>query len=167
MSNAPSLPWYRHRWPWLLIAGPAIVIVASFITLWFAVKSSDGLVADDYYKQGMAINRTLARTDRAKALGMAAQVNFSAERIMVALKSDVDLPGKVRVTIAHPTRSGQDQTVLLQGTGGIFQGALAPLTPGRWQVIVTDEASSWRMVAEIQLPEQKQVVILPTEKEQH
>lgn len=166
MSNAPSLPWYRHRWPWILIAGPAVVVVASMFTIWFAMSSNDGLVADDYYKQGVSINRTLARTDKAGALGMVAQVSISAERVSVALKSNMDLPGKVRFTIAHPTRAGQDQTVLIQGVGGVFQGALRPLLPGRWQVILTDEANTWRMASEIQLPEQKQIIIHPTEKGQ-
>lgn len=169
MNNLESVaikPWYRHSWPWILIAGPAVVVVASFITLWFAMKSADGLVADDYYKQGLAINRSLARIDQARALGMRAQASFTAERVTVALSSDVDLPGKIRVMIVHPTRPGLDQTVLLSGTGGVFQGALAPLAAGRWQVILSDEASTWRMAAEITLPDQKQILITPTEKEQ-
>ena len=55
-------PWYRHRWPWLLMLGPFVVIVAAAITVYLAVISNDGLVDDDYYKQGLAINQTLART---------------------------------------------------------------------------------------------------------
>jgi hypothetical protein len=51
--------WYRQRWPWLLIAGPALVVVASIATAWLAVKSDDGLVTDNYYKRGLLINRTL------------------------------------------------------------------------------------------------------------
>ncbi|MBK6357531.1 MAG: FixH family protein [Betaproteobacteria bacterium] len=39
----------------MLIAGPATVVVAGFITLWMAVVSDDGLVTDDYYKQGLAV----------------------------------------------------------------------------------------------------------------
>ncbi len=39
-------PWYREPWPWLLMAGPAIVVVAGFLTLGFAIQSADGLVAD-------------------------------------------------------------------------------------------------------------------------
>ena len=48
--------WYRERWPWLLIAGPAIVVLASFTTLWLAAASDDGVIADDYYKRGLLIN---------------------------------------------------------------------------------------------------------------
>ena len=56
----PPPPWYRHAAPWLLMAGPAIVVVASFVTLWLAVASDDGLVSADYYQRGLNINRTLA-----------------------------------------------------------------------------------------------------------
>jgi len=31
--NEPVQPWYRHRWPWLLMAGPLAVLVAGFITM--------------------------------------------------------------------------------------------------------------------------------------
>ena len=56
-----ATPWYREPWPWLLMAGPVTVIIAGGFTAWLAVTSSDGLVADDYYKQGLAINQTLER----------------------------------------------------------------------------------------------------------
>ena len=32
-------PWYREPWPWFLIAGPAIVVVASLSTAVIAVRS--------------------------------------------------------------------------------------------------------------------------------
>ena len=43
-----SLPWYRHPWPWILMSGPFVVVVAGVITLYLAVVSDDGLVDDDY-----------------------------------------------------------------------------------------------------------------------
>lgn len=47
MSNTPSAvrPWYKHAWPWILMAGPAIVVVAGIYTFWLAVVSFDGMVA--------------------------------------------------------------------------------------------------------------------------
>ena len=56
------------------MAGPAVVIVAGVITLWLAVRSSDGLVTDDYYKQGLAVNQVLERDHRAAALGLRADL---------------------------------------------------------------------------------------------
>ena len=38
-------PWYREPWPWLLMAGPAIVVVAGVTTAVIAFRGADGLVA--------------------------------------------------------------------------------------------------------------------------
>jgi hypothetical protein len=69
-------PWYKERWTWLLMLMPATAIVAGGITLWLAIKSFDGLVTDDYYKQGLAINQTLARANTAQDMGLLARVRF-------------------------------------------------------------------------------------------
>lgn len=149
------------------MAGPGVVVVASFITLWLAVRSNDGLVADDYYKKGVAINLDLARSIKARELGVVANVRFGAERVAIQLQSRDDLPGRIRVTVAHPTRAGLDQTLVLSGTGGLYQGALEPLTPGRWQLIITDESGTWKLASEIQLPEQLQLTLHPSEQGVH
>ena len=65
LPDQPSPPWYHEPWPWLLMAGPLVVIIAGFATLLLAIRSSDGLVADDYYKQSMAINQIMLRDSRA------------------------------------------------------------------------------------------------------
>ena len=49
--SQPVIPWYKQRWPWILMSGPAIVVVAGFITLGLAIHTSDSLVDDDYYKK--------------------------------------------------------------------------------------------------------------------
>lgn len=54
-----AAPWYRHGWTWGLMAGPAIVLVAGAITTAIAIVSDDGLVARDYYKRGLMINKVL------------------------------------------------------------------------------------------------------------
>ncbi|MDH5205438.1 MAG: FixH family protein [Hylemonella sp.] len=58
-------PWWRFGHVWLVIAGPAIVIVAGFVTLYLAMSAPDPLVSDDYYRQGIEINKTLEGPDAA------------------------------------------------------------------------------------------------------
>jgi hypothetical protein len=57
-------PWHRQPWVWLLIALPMSAVIGGMVTLYIAVTTSDGLVVDDYYRRGKAINLDLAR-DRA------------------------------------------------------------------------------------------------------
>jgi hypothetical protein len=40
-------PWYREPWPWVLIAIPALTIIACGVTLWLALANPDYLVVDD------------------------------------------------------------------------------------------------------------------------
>ena len=56
----PSPPWWRFPLLWMVIAGPAVVVVAGFATLWLAMRTPDPVVAPDYYRQGVEINRALA-----------------------------------------------------------------------------------------------------------
>jgi hypothetical protein len=65
-SNAQdSAPWWKHGHVWLVIAGPAAVVVASVVTAVIAVRGMDPVVETDYYRKGIEINKTLAR-DRAR-----------------------------------------------------------------------------------------------------
>ena len=64
-TPAPAAPWWKHGHVWLLIAGPATVVVAGVITTVIAVKSPDPVVAADYYRRGIEINKTLAQREKA------------------------------------------------------------------------------------------------------
>jgi hypothetical protein len=55
-----SKPWWQYGHVWLIIAGPLAVIVAGFVTLAIAIRTPDPVVAEDYYKRGLEINKTLA-----------------------------------------------------------------------------------------------------------
>ncbi|MEI8171616.1 MAG: FixH family protein [Rhodoferax sp.] len=57
-----SAPWWKFGHAWMVFALPAIVVVASFITLYLAVTRPDELVTEDYYRKGVEINKTLENT---------------------------------------------------------------------------------------------------------
>ena len=40
-TPGPVLPWWRVGMVWLVLGGPAVVVVASFITLGFAIRGGD------------------------------------------------------------------------------------------------------------------------------
>ena len=55
----PSAPWWKFGHVWMVVAGPAVVVVASFITLYLALTRPDPVLGDDYYRKGVEINKTL------------------------------------------------------------------------------------------------------------
>jgi hypothetical protein len=59
-DKTDSKPWWKYGHVWLIIAGPAAVIVAGFFTLGIAIRMPDPVIADDYYRRGLDINKTLA-----------------------------------------------------------------------------------------------------------
>ena len=140
-------PWYKQLWPWLLISGPATVLVAGAITMWLAFSTADGLVAEDYYKQGLAINKRLAREDAAKALGISASVALRADRIHVDLKGAA--PDALFVHMAHATRAGHDVRLRLTPVApGAYEAELAGLPRGHWRVVIEDPRGTWRIARE-------------------
>lgn len=148
-TNAAANPWYRQPWPWLLMAGPAIVVVAGFLTLGFAIQSFDGLVADDYYKEGKAINMTLHRDTRAQELGYRATMTMSNGRIALAFASGKPAAAELGLTLSHPTRGGLDRKIVLsRGADGSYSAALPQLETARWKVILDDSARDWRLTGE-------------------
>jgi len=58
-TNDFGAPWWKFGHVWLVVAGPAVVVLASFITLYLAVTRPDPVVSEDYYRQGIEINKTL------------------------------------------------------------------------------------------------------------
>lgn len=141
-------PWYREPWPWLVMAGPALVVVAGAITTVIAFRTSDGLVSDDYYKQGLMVNRVMEREARARALGIAAQVMFNGERdaVRVIVASNAPLPGTLRLTLVHPTRGHADQAIELRPAGpAVYEGRLRPPPGAAWRIALEDSGATWRV----------------------
>ncbi len=152
-ARKDSKPWYREPWPWILMAGPAIVVVAGIITAWLAFDSNDGLVEDDYYKQGLAINQRLMRDKVAADLGLGAELiagsNGRDLRLLLTGSQASSQPERILLRLVHPTRAGADQTIELSPDGsGFYVGRLATPVSGRWNVQVEDFRRQWRLAAE-------------------
>lgn len=146
-------PWYREPWPWILMAGPAVVIVAGIFTAGLAIHSADGLVDDDYYKQGLAVSQRVERDQKAVELGLVAEFMLSAEarevRLFLTAKGETALPEKLELRLTHPTQAGQDQKVTLtRDAQGFYSGKLVSVPQGRWYVALEDAAHVWRLTGE-------------------
>jgi uncharacterized protein len=155
MNMAPfesrSKVWYREPWPWLLMLGPAIAIIAGFVTLFLAINSNDGLVADDYYKQGLAINRTMQRDARARAMNYRAELTVRRENrsLRVILAGAGALPDTLRLHLIHPGKSSADETMELHTLGqGLYQGEYRREFTGRRHLILEDQPATWRISGE-------------------
>lgn len=78
-SVETGAPWWKFGHVWLVVAGPALVVVASFITLYLAISRPEQLVSEDYYQKGIEINRTLDQAANAASLAPALQARNHAQ----------------------------------------------------------------------------------------
>jgi hypothetical protein len=84
----PGIRWWNYGHVWLVVAGPAVVVVASFVTLYIAVTRPDPVISEDYYQQGIEINKTL--NDHASNLAPALQArNHAATGVVAPAKAVV------------------------------------------------------------------------------
>ncbi|EIJ42658.1 hypothetical protein BegalDRAFT_1783 [Beggiatoa alba B18LD] len=164
--------WYQEPYVWFVIFFPVLAIVAGFITLNLAIESDDGMVVDDYYKQGLAINMTLARDKVAVNYGLEAhiQLDKTQNMLLLTLKSSSNYPHPDMLTLSflHHTRAGHDQTQILKRAGDdTYIGTLPQLIEGNWYVQLTpdngkekegdshnEQASvhNWRLLTSVRMP---------------
>ncbi|WBS02995.1 FixH family protein [Pseudoduganella sp. SL102] len=157
-----ATPWYRERWPWLLMAGPAAVLVAGFYTGWLAFAQQDALVVGDYYKRGKAINQDLRRDRTAAALHAAAALRYDAAHGVLhgRLSASAPLPGPLQLHLAHATQPEKDLRLLVRpDAGGSFAVPLPLLERSRWTVLVEDERRTWRLEGQWQWPVEREVTV--------
>jgi hypothetical protein len=141
-------PWYREPWPWILMSGPAVAVAASFVSLYLAAAGADPLVADNYYKEGLAINRAIDRDRAALAQGYRAVVMVSpaGTRVRVQLTGLGALPDALRLRFVHPTKAGMDQNVTArQIQPGWYEAAIELAPAARWYVQLEDPGERWRL----------------------
>lgn len=156
VPQKPQRPWYREPWPWLLAAGPLLVVVAGFATYYIAKTRGDTLVSDDYYKEGKNIELQLERDQAAVDKHIRAQVLISPDngQARVLISGDFDPAAPIRLLWIHPTQKQWDQNVLLTrdanaplaGDKAVYAARFEPLHPSHhWYVRVEDEAQQWRV----------------------
>lgn len=144
--------WYRQPEPWLLLLAPAVAVVAGIFTWWIAATSDHALVVDDYYRQGKAINQTLARDAEAARLGLSAILSVDghlheARLDLGGLSGRQPPPETLRLRLVHATRAELDQTLTMHATGdGRYRAAFAPPTGSRWTVHIEEPQGHWRLV---------------------
>ncbi len=141
-----TLPWYRQFWPWLLIALPASVVIAGFATLFIANRYADDLVVHDYYKNGLAINRQLAKQKAAEARGIAAQLAIAEQIVTVRMQGLVE-DQSLTLRFSHPLEADRDFRLVLERIApGFYQAPLTHRPDSRWHWILEGGAAQpWRL----------------------
>jgi uncharacterized protein len=146
LPREDSKPWFRQFWPWFLIFLPGSVVVAGITTVVIANRGADDLVVDEYYKDGLAINRKLEKKERAEALGISASLQVTDTDILVTTNGPVDAQ-QLELLLSHPLEADQDfRVMLVQSVPGEYRGRLSAAIAPRWHwALVYQGESPWRL----------------------
>jgi uncharacterized protein len=149
--EAAPEPWYRQFWPWFLIALPATVVIASFVTLWLAMQSPNPLVVDDYARIARSTEKRMERDQAAAALGARAELRFLADAglVEVRLRPETLVPDSLELRLSHPLLEDRDRIIPLTRSPEAWSGLLEPLE-GRWYLQLYPGDRSWRLSGEFE-----------------
>ena len=148
MTN--SLPWYKYKFVWFIIAIPLASVLAGINMIYLAVSTDDGLVVDDYYKEGIAINQRMERDNRAADLGLSANLAIEETGDMIRLQLEkgqlATYPEQLTLHLQHATQANRDQFLpLVPAPDGQYLGYLKePIKEGMWHLVLATE--DWRLV---------------------
>lgn len=157
-------PWYTHPWPWLLMLGPFIVIIAGIYTTWLAVSRPDALVVDDYYKQGKAINQDLSRDRVAAEMKLEAEVRYDAAagKLVGSVRGLGEKVDTLSISLIHSTRPEKDLKLTAKpDESGAFSVELPMLDMARWQILVEGPGREWRLNGVWAWPQEPQITLRP------
>lgn len=87
-----TVPWWKFGHVWLIMAGPAIVVVAGFVTFYIALTRPDPVVSEDYYRKGIEINKTFSKDVAGYGMAPAMQARNHAATGVVPSPSAVAKP---------------------------------------------------------------------------
>ncbi len=154
-NNEKVLPWYKQFWPWYLIFLPASAVVAGITTVIIAVNNQDHMVVDNYYKQGLAINRVISAQQQAATLGLQARAMFDVAggKLTLMFAGNSDINEDIRLILVHPTLNKLDREFTLKKTrDNYYELNIKSLEPGRWNMMLEPIQQNWRLDAVVDLP---------------
>ncbi|WP_027967720.1 FixH family protein [Halomonas halocynthiae] len=165
-KNTQVRPWYKEFWPWFLISLLAASVMFSLTFLFFSIRYYDGSIAEDYYKDGLAINSQLAKQKHAQSLGLQASLLADPQTgdIVIDLAGE-RRPDQLVLDLIFPTDDDRDQTLVLEHVreGRYITSIDAPLRY-RWYLHLQPETgndSEWRLTGEATFPTSDTISLTP------
>lgn len=161
-----SKAWYKQFWPWFIIGLLSSVVIASLVTVRIAFKNPDGLVSDDYYKEGLAINQRLEQDQVASKQQLSATLKVEGAELVVEMAGNsLEDVSALQLQFTHPLNAEKDMRVVLPRQTGLRYATRleAPVTE-RFYITLSDTQQRWRLRKEIPSLQQGSVQSLEAER---
>lgn len=142
-ADTDTQPWYRYRWPWILISIPAASMVLGVILVTTAINNPAILVVDNYYAEGRGINQSMALDDAADELQLSADLSVQNGTFALQLSRAGAADTRedaLRLFVYHVTDNLRDHEFLLLPS--IDQAGLFELVDSAEQALMADILAS-------------------------
>jgi len=166
-KNINSGPGYKHPWFWFIMAPLVAVFCMGFTILYLSIVSNDGVIVDNYYKDGLAIKTREQQDLNARSLNLHGGLVLEHRRANLTLKGNIqDEHYKLWLHFIHPTQESMDVRIPLQQSGQLYTGALPQVLSGRYSIMITpdlvpSDPKMWRLHADAILPLENQLDLNP------
>jgi len=158
-------PWYRHRWPWIIIGMLTCSVGLTVAMVTIAVDNPDNLVNDNYYEAGKGINRSLDRELLAQTLKLRATVTLDD----VTGEADLRLTGNSQpetlvLNLISPTQPEKDRKLILArnpAQPGRYVGQMNDRVEGRRfvELLGVENSQTWRLFEEESVTRDKDLIL--------
>lgn len=158
-------PWYKHLWPWIIIAILTCSVTLSLTMVTIAVKNPDNLVNDNYYEAGKGINRSLERELLAQTLQLHANVQLDDVTGEVNLRLNGNSrPQTLELSLISPTQPEKDRKIVLtrnDSEPGRYVGHLTDKIEGRRfvELLGVENDKTWRLFEEEQINHDQDILL--------
>ncbi len=153
-EGSQTQPWYRHFWPWFIIALLAAAVSASLFTLFIASQGNDSLVVDGAGGTDVVTERNLAAQVTAMDLGLSAElvIDIDTGNVQVTLTSGslADNPPTLDLWVSHPTFADRDERTTVttappDANGRLtWVGTILDVPIGKRYLVLSD-GENWRL----------------------
>ena len=179
LANRAERPWFQQPFVWMVIGIPLSSVIVGMVMLWLSIVSFDGMVSDDYYKQGLQINRVLDRERAALAARLSGTFTLretDSRLLLQSADSTFQLPSQVDVQLSYATSAGQDVAFTMTHSAafasGEYHGPALNLPQGRWYVYISSDSidgatvdrDAWRLNGILSTPGDGVVAVSPQSK---
>jgi len=159
--------WYKEPWLLLVVGGPLVVVCASIFTGILAYTGSDKVVAEDYYKQGLMINKDIQRDAKARELQLTASLtlDIQAAKVRMHLTGKGPFADHVQMSLANASENGNSVNEIIrrlsleQVAPGVYEGdskLVSQISVSSVKLFhVKLETTEWRLTGDWFDPDQK------------
>lgn len=168
-SSLKEIDTSQNYWPWLLIAIPFAAVLFGILMVTTTLMYPDDVVIDNYYKDGMAINKRISMDELAFSESISAEL-VQLDQISIGFDVKNTTDSAIQLKLYHVTDKSQDLIFTLAREGGANADRFVSYEPvdvlgldGVWYIELLGSETKWRLRGRIQTPIEMQKIVLKPE----